>query len=122
MAIAVKLRCSECSTIRFAELKVDDKELVCPACGRRLQNLTAAEHQEIETIQKKQRMFSIISLVLFVLAVVCLILWIGGPDSWVSKEARPEPNIGTFLGMVVCSVASLVLAILASLKRYVIEF
>lgn len=122
MAIAVKLRCSECATVREARLNPDDKELVCPACGRRLQNLTAQEHSEIETIQKKQRLFCIIALVFFGLAAVCLVLWMGSTGTWASSDSRPEASMGLLVGAAVCGIAAIVLGVLGSLKRFVVEF
>jgi len=122
MAIAVKLKCSECATVREVCVKPDDKELVCPVCGRRMQNLTPQEHSEIEAIQKKQRLFCILSLVLFVIAIVCLIFWVGKPSTWASSDTRPEANMGGFIGAIICALASMVLGILGSLKRFVVEF
>jgi DNA-directed RNA polymerase subunit RPC12/RpoP/ABC-type multidrug transport system fused ATPase/permease subunit len=122
MAIAVKLKCSECSTVRQARLTPEDKEIVCPACGRRLQNLTAQELGEIETVQKKQLLFSIISVVLLVIAAVCVGMWVGESGTWPSADARPEANAGFFFGAIICAVASMVLGILGSMKRFVVEF
>ena len=122
MAIAVKLKCSECTTIREACVKPEDKELACPVCGRRMQNLTSQEHSEIEGIQKKQRLFCIISLVLFVIAMVCLGFWVGGPSNWASAESRADAQMGGFIGAIICGLASLVVGILGSLKRFVVEF
>lgn len=126
MAISVKLRCSECETIREANIKADEKDITCPVCGRRLQNLTAAEHGEIEGVQKKQRMFCIISIVLFALAVVCIAMWMIGGDTaaWASSDASAtsEAKAEFFIGAIVCMLASIVLGVLGSLKRFVVEF
>ncbi|MCY3024001.1 MAG: hypothetical protein NTW87_33905 [Planctomycetota bacterium] len=118
----MKLRCSECSTVLEKVLAAEEKELVCPACGRRLQNLTAEEHQEIETLQKNQRLYSIISLVLFILAVVCLVLWMVKTGDWPSNKDRQEASIGFFAGFAVLGIASMVLAFLGSRKRIIVEF
>jgi DNA-directed RNA polymerase subunit RPC12/RpoP len=120
MAITVVLKCSECSTIREAGLKADEKEISCPACGRRMQNLTEAEHAQIEAVQKKQRLYCIISLVLFALAIACLVYWTGG--KWVSDGKQPEANQGLFIGAAVLGLGSLVCGWIASVKRYVVEF
>jgi DNA-directed RNA polymerase subunit RPC12/RpoP len=122
MAIAVKLKCSECSTVRQASLTPDDKEIVCPACGRRLQNLTAQELGEIEAIQKKQLLFSIISVVLFVLAAVCVGMWVGDSASWISKDGRADANAGLSIGAGVCALASMVVGYIGSRHRFVVEF
>ena len=76
MAITVKVKCSECSTVRELCLQPDSeqKELACPACQRRNNNLTADEYREIETVQKKQSLFCIIAMVLFVVGSVALAL------------------------------------------------
>ena len=126
MAIAVRLKCSECSTIRPVSLNTETKEIVCPVCGRRIQNLTDAEHSEIEGTQKKQLIFSIISLVFFGLAMVCLFLFMG--DTWTYKAASktvtapPEANVGFFIGTLVCGVVAAVIGAIGSAKRFVVEF
>ncbi len=135
MAIQCRLRCSECTTIRDVVLKSEDRDITCPVCGRRIQNLTAEEHREVETVQKKQQLFAIISFVFLALAVTCVILWIGGAGDWLYKvtpsadlkiPASISPpnkaNDGFFFGAIVCFLVTLVLGILGSLKRFVVEF
>ena len=68
MPIQCRLRCSECTTVRDVVLKSEDRDITCPVCGRRIQNLTAEEHREVEAVQKKQQLFGIISLVFLALA------------------------------------------------------
>jgi hypothetical protein len=123
MAIAVVLKCSECSTIRQGALRPDEKEITCPACGRRMQNLTAEEIGEIAAVQKKQRLYCIISLVLFAVAATCLVLWIGQPGSgWVSSDKGLQPSEGLLAGAGACGLASIICGCIASMKRYVVEF
>jgi len=131
MAIAVRLRCSECTTVREEKLDADAKEIVCPVCGRRIQNLTADEHAEIEASQKKQFLFSVIGLVCFALAVVCLYLWAGDAATWVSTDDQnywttigktPEPNVGFLAGAIICALTALILGTLGSRHRHVVEF
>lgn len=130
MAIDVKLRCSECSTTRPVLLNADLKELVCPVCGRRIQNLTQEEHAEIAAAQSRQRVFAIISMVFFALAIVAVFMWVG--TSWAYKVehtasktaliAPPEPNMGFMVGALVCGLVAMVVGALASSKRYIVEF
>jgi len=122
MAIAVVLKCSECSTIRPGALKPEEKEITCPACGRRMQNLKSEELAEIGTVQKKQRLYCVISLVLFALAVACVVLWIGEPGKWVSSDKPAQAADGLLIGAAALGVVSLVCGIIGSLKRYVVEF
>ncbi len=134
MAIDIKVRCSECETIREVLLGAEEKELVCPVCGRRMASLTADEHKEIEGELKKQRTFSIIAIALFAIAIICVFMWIGPAGAWPSgKDISPEgkiieatksvePNVGPLVAAGVCALASLVLGILGSMKRYVVEF
>lgn len=134
MGIQCRLRCSECATIRDVDLKPEDRDITCPVCGRRIQNLTAEEHREVEAVQKKQKLFSIISLVFLAFTVLCIILWAGDTGSWISgyvvgpdgkavASATPKTaQEGFFFGAVVCSLVTLVLGILGSLKRFVVEF
>ncbi|HYF52147.1 MAG TPA: hypothetical protein VEJ63_22240 [Planctomycetota bacterium] len=134
MGIEVKLRCSECETIREVELKQEEKEIDCVICGRRMANLTAEEFSEIGQQQKSQRTMGIIALVCLFLAVICVIMWAGDSAGWASgyvldeqgkaiKATGPiEPNMGMFIGFCVTGLASLVLSIMASMKRHVVEF
>lgn len=121
MAIKVRLRCSECTTIRDVSLKEEERDISCPVCGRRIQNLTADEHAEIMAVQKNQQLCGIISLVLLGLTALCFYLWTGDSGSWVSGKAT-EPNVSFFAGAIICSLGSLVLGILGSRKRFVVEF
>jgi hypothetical protein len=122
MGICVKLRCSECETVREAELNASEREIVCPVCARRMANLPQEDHAEIEAGIKSQRTFSIISLVLFGIALVLVFMWMGEGSTWISKSGQPEANMGMFVGACVCALASLVLGVIASMKRYVVEF
>jgi len=134
MSIAVKLRCSECATIREADLKAEERDIICPVCARRIQNLTAAEHSEVESVQKKQRLFGIIAIVFFIFTSICIVMWIGGSSAWVSGKqltadgkiidaAGPiEAQASFFFGAIVCGLVTLVLGILGSMKRFVVEF
>jgi hypothetical protein len=123
MAVRVKLRCSECETILEKDLVADEKEIVCVVCGRRMANFSADDFQQMETAQKSQRTMAIISLVLFAIAVICVLLWVGVGDTgaWVSGVSN-EANMGAMIGAVVCALASLVVGIIASMKRIVVEF
>jgi len=126
MAIAVKLRCSECETTYPTDLNPEEREIVCPVCGRRMQNLTQAEHSEIEAVQKRQQLLGIIALVFFALSVVCLIMWMGSNWSYKVDAGRvqvpPEANTGLMIGTFVCGLITAVLGGMASAKRFVVEF
>jgi CDP-diglyceride synthetase len=134
MAVKCKLRCSECETIRDVELNTEDKEIVCVVCGRRMANLTDEEHKEITDVQSKQRVLSIIALVLLAIGVVFVYMWAGDTGAWVSgKVMGPdgkigpatgpiEDNAGMFIAFCVMGLATLVLSIMASMKRHVVEF
>ncbi|HYG74905.1 MAG TPA: hypothetical protein VEK08_07875 [Planctomycetota bacterium] len=121
MGIAVRLRCSECATIRDVDLKAEERDITCPVCARRIQNLTAAEHEEVAAVQKKQKLFSLISILFFVFAAVCIVMWVGGTETWISGKAG-EPQSQFFIGAMVCALVSIVLGVLGSLKRFVVEF
>jgi hypothetical protein len=121
MAIDVKVRCSECATIREVVLNPEERDITCPVCGRRIQNLTDEEHREIETMQKNQKICSIVSVVLMTLTAVCFIMWAGDTTGWVSGKSQ-EANAGFFFGAIICGLGSLVLGIMASRKRFVVEF
>ena len=121
MAIKVRLRCSECTTIRDVEINAEERDISCPVCGRRIQNLTSDEHAEITAVQKSQQLCGIISLVLLALTFVCFYLWMGDTATWISGKAT-EPNTGLFGGAIICALGSLVLGILGSRKRFVVEF
>src|SRR5476651_195658 len=90
MAIHVKLRCSECETVREEDLKMEDPEITCPACGRRMANLQQNEYVEIENNLKKQQLFSIIGLVLFGVAVILLVMW-AVPHSIPAEKDAAQP-------------------------------
>lgn len=130
MGIQCRLRCSECATIRDVVLNAEERDITCPVCGRRIQNLTTEEHREVEAVQKKQKLFGIIALVFLAFTVVCIILWVGDTGSWTSgmgADGKPltgpkVANEGFFFGAIVCSLVTLVLGILGSLKRFVVEF
>jgi hypothetical protein len=143
MPVRVKLRCSECELARDEDLKMEETEITCPACGRRMANLQQNEYVEIETNLKKQQIFSIISLVAFGIAAILLIMWAvphsvpmaptapptaGQPSApgfaidWISGSSGGQASNGMFIAAVVCGFISLVLGVLASMKRYIIEF
>jgi len=122
MAIAVVLKCSECSTVREGNLRPEDKEITCPACGRRMQNLAAADLTAIVEVQKKQLLFCIVSVVLFAVAVACLVVWTGEPGKWVSTDKPEQAANGLLAAAAACGLASIVCGWLASRKRYVVEF
>ena len=123
MAIQVKLKCSECAIVREADLKPDDKEIICPVCGRRMANLTPDEHREIGQVQSKQRMYCIISIVLFAIAIACLVLWVGtDPAKWVSGKESQEANMAMLLGALACALGAVIIGAIGSAKRYVVEF
>jgi len=133
MAIKVKLRCSECETVREEDLRMEDAEITCPACGRRMANVQQNEYIEMETQLKKQHLFSIISIVLFSVALILLIMWavphsVPGEKAdnftidWVSGAKVATSNNGMFIAAVVCAFISMILGVFASLKRYIIEF
>lgn len=134
MGIEVKLRCSECETIREVELKPEEKEIDCVICGRRMANLTGEEFQEITQQQKSQKTMGIIALVCLFISVICVVMWAGDTAGWTSgvmltAEGKPapatgpiEPNMGMFIGFCVTGLATLVLSIIASMKRHVVEF
>ena len=123
MAIPVKLRCSECETTRPVDLKMEETEIVCPACGRRMANLQQAEFVEIESTLKKQNIFSYVSLACLAISVICLVVWVGKTETWISdaKQQR-DAGAGAFYGFCFMMLVSLVLGVLASLKRFIIEF
>ena len=134
MGIEVKLRCSECETIRDVDLKQEEKEIDCIICGRRMANLTAEEFSEIGQQQKSQKTLGIVGLVCLVLSIVFVIMWAGDSAGWTSgvtltPEGTPtqatgpiEPNMGMFIAFCITGLASLVLSIMASMKRHVVEF
>jgi DNA-directed RNA polymerase subunit RPC12/RpoP len=123
MPIPVKVRCSECELTRPVELKMEEAEIVCPACGRRMANLQQAEYVEIESVLKKQNIFSYVSIACLVIGIICLFVWVGKTETWISdaKQQR-DAGVGAFYGFCFMMLVSLVLAVLASLKRYIIEF
>jgi DNA-directed RNA polymerase subunit RPC12/RpoP len=121
MAIKVRLRCSECTTIRDVEIDAEERDISCPVCGRRIQNLTADEHSEITAVQKNQQLCGIISLVLLALTAVCFVMWAGDTSTWPTTK-NTEPNVALFAGAMICALGSLVLGILGSRKRFVVEF
>lgn len=128
MAIAVVLKCSECATVRDAFLRPGDKEITCPACARRMQNLTADELAEMQAVQRKQGLLCAVSVALFAVAVVCLLLSIGDPGKWAKTKEAIEAGAGQFAGQglliggIICGLASLVVGYLGSMKRFVVEF
>ena len=144
MPLPVKVRCSECELTRPVELKMEEAEIVCPSCGRRMANLQQNEYVEIESNLKKQQLFSIISLVAFFITVILLIMWAvphsvatatpatvtpGQPAQpgfmidWISGTGTEKAaNQGMFIAALVCGLISLVLGVLASMRRYIIEF
>lgn len=120
--IKCKLRCSECGTIRETKLNTDDKDIVCPVCARRIQNLSNEEQNEMAAVQSKQNLFGIISIVLFSLAVVLIVLWAGATSEWPSANKVREANVAMFYASLVCGLASMILGIMGSWRRFVIEF
>ena len=133
MAIAIKLRCSECETVREVELKPEEKEIACVVCGRRMANLPEEDQVQMEHAQKSQRMLSIVAVALFVIAIICVCVWAGG-SPWISgkvsgaegklvdAQGAIDPGMGPLIGAIVCGVGALVVGIMASLKRFVVEF
>lgn len=122
MAVSVKLRCSECSTIRDAQLTREQKELSCPVCGRRIANLSEGELSEMEAVQKSQLILNLVAIVLFLGAVGCLVMWAGAGSGWTSAKDQPPANQGFFIGAIVCMLISLITGVMGSLKRFVVEF
>jgi len=122
MAIAVKLICSECSTTREALLNTDEKEISCPSCGRRINNLTANEHTEISDVQSRQRMMTIIAFVLLVLSAVSCVMWVGGATTWKSDIAQPKADMTFLIGFLVTGIAAMVTGAMGSSKRFIVEF
>ena len=128
MAIAVVLKCSECATVRDAYLRPGDKEITCPACARRMQNLTAEELAEMQAVQRKQGLLCAVSVALFAVAVACLVLSMGDPGKWAPGKMAAEAGAGQsagsglLIGAVICGLASLVVGFLGSMKRFVVEF
>ena len=133
MGIFVKLKCSECEVAREINLGSDVKDIICPVCGRRIANLLKEEFGEIQSVLKKQRMISIIALISFALAIVFGCLWVTD-GVWVSGKALDasgkfvdastaiEVNAGMLAATVVCALTALVLGIIGSWKRFVVEF
>lgn len=122
MAIAVKLVCSECSTTRDASLNSDEKEISCPSCGRRINNLTSNEHGEISDVQSRQRMLTIIAFVLLAISMVCCVMWVGGTDTWKSSTSQAPANMGFLIGFILTGIAAMVTGAMGSSKRFVVEF
>lgn len=133
MPVRVRLRCSECETLRDDDLKMEDTEITCPACGRRMANLQQNEYVEIESQLKKQQLFSIVSIVVFAIAIILLIMAVvphsvpgAKADSfsidWVSGSKSTSNPSGLIIAAGVCGLIAMVLAVFASLKRYIIEF
>jgi DNA-directed RNA polymerase subunit RPC12/RpoP len=120
--IKTKLRCSECGTVRDGKLNTDDKDIVCPVCARRIQNLTPDEHNEMLAVQKKQGLFCIISIVLFVLCAGLLLFWTGETATWASGAKSREANAALFWAGMVSGLAAMVVGIMGSWRRFVIEF
>jgi peptidoglycan biosynthesis protein MviN/MurJ (putative lipid II flippase) len=119
--IKCKLRCSECGTLRDSKLNTEDKDIVCPVCQRRIQNLTEEEQDEMLGVQKKQGLFGIISLVLFGLFLLLICMWMGHGKDWISGMPKEE-TLAMFYGAIVVGIASIVLGILGSWRRFVVEF
>lgn len=132
MAILVKLRCSECETVREVEFKPEEKEIACVVCGRRMASLPEEDQVQMEQMQKSQRTLSIVAVILFVIAIICVCVWastapwtgkvVGADGKLVELQSAIEPGIGPLIGAIVCGLGALVVGIMASLKRFVVEF
>lgn len=130
MGVQVKLRCSECATVRPVALSTEQKELVCPVCGRRIQNLTLEELGEIEAVQKKQQIFTAIAFVFFGLSIASMVLWAG--NGWAYKIEKTamktaliaprDAEMGFMVAALVCGLIAMVVGSMASSKRFVVEF
>ncbi|MGD0094031.1 MAG: hypothetical protein ABSE73_29325 [Planctomycetota bacterium] len=126
MAVAVVLKCSECATVREASLNPGDPEITCPACARRMKNLTDEEFGEIQEVQKKQRMLCIVAVALFAAAVVCLVVGMSG--RWAFNKQDIEAGAAQFnrapllIGAIACGLAAIVVGVMGSRKRFVVEF
>jgi len=119
MGVPVKAICSECLTSHFTTLEFGQDEIKCPACGHSMKNLPEGELNQIETTVKKQKIMAIVSLVLFLIAGGCFFYW--AFNKWDLKTEDTTRTI--FLGgAIVLALASLVLGILGSLKRFVVEY
>jgi hypothetical protein len=110
--------------VRQAVLNVDDKEIVCQVCARRMANLPKEDHEAIVAGLRQQRFMGIVSIALFVLAVVCVVLWMGDSGAWSYRKDKPVPeaNAGLFIGAGVFALGAMIVGIIGSMKRYIIEF
>ena len=114
MSVKVKATCSECLTTHRTALEFGQENIRCPACGHTMTSLPEGELNELETVQKKQKLQCIIALVCFSIAVVCFFEW-----AFTMKKDEVTPWMAR---TIVFLLATLVSGVLGSLKRYIIEF
>ncbi len=123
MAIPVRTICSECLTLHRTKIDFGQENITCPSCGHAMKNLPEEELNELDLAMKKQRTSMIISLIAFAIAVICFFVWVikqpptfaPQPDDFMMKTGLPALSIFFVL-------LTLVFGILASRKRFVIEY
>src|SRR5438105_376863 len=121
MAIEVKVVCSDCGTVVDETLNAADKEILCPECRRNMPNLPREEFRQIEKTLSTQLILGLFALAFFAGAGVLIYLYAGEPKTWVSSDL-PRTDTSTYLmGAGGCVLIGLVLGVLSSRKRYVIE-
>ena len=127
MGIKVKATCSECLTMHVRRLEFGQDDIRCPACGHSMKGFAEGELSEMETVCKKQRNSSLISLVSFTVAAVCFMIWVFSQEPRLTVYPH-SPNDDFLMtsglpGLIVVSLlVSLIFGVLGSTKRYIIEF
>jgi len=114
MGVHVKATCSECLATHATNLEFGQENIRCPACGHTMNNLPEGELNELETVQKKQRLQCIIALVCATLATISLFQW--------AFTMKMDDVTIWMAGTIIFLLGTLICGVLGSLKRHVVEF
>jgi hypothetical protein len=121
MAIPVKATCSECLTMFWIDLRLDQSQLTCPNCQHTMANLPEGELNELNSTVRKQKLSAIIALAAFALAAVLILAWaFQSPEPRIEDNFLMDQGLPIFAGLL--SLGALVFGALASRVRYIIEF
>ena len=123
MAIPVRTVCSECLTLHKTKIDFGQVNITCPSCGHAMKNLPEEELNELDVAMKKQRTSTIIALIAFGIAATCFFVWVLKQEPTFKKP--PEDfmmQTGLPALTVILAIVGLVFGILASRKRFVIEY